>query len=111
MGVTNLTGATYQPFLDRARFAVVLFDAPDWNKSGAVMRDVVFPSAETELGSQATFGFVDIDAEPGIAQAVRLLNVPTVAYYRDGVVVAAWIGANQDVTERTRALIKGLPVP
>lgn len=110
MGVVNLTGATYQAFLDRSRFVVVLLDAPGWNKSGARMRDVVFPSAAALLGSQATFGFVDIDAEPDVAQAVRLMNVPTVAYYRDGVVVAAWIGANQDVTGRTLALINGLPI-
>jgi hypothetical protein len=43
--------------------------------------------AEKELGGRANFGEVDVDRDMELVKSVRLLNVPTVGYYRDGQLV------------------------
>ena len=42
--------------------------------------------------------------------SLPLGNVPTVAYFRDGRLVAALIGSNQDVTARTQRVLRGEPI-
>jgi hypothetical protein len=42
-----------------------------------------------------------------VATSIPILNVPTVAYYKGGRLVAALISAMQDVTARIQAMLDG----
>jgi len=63
--------------------------------------------AERELSDKANFGEVDVDRNMELAKAVRLLNVPSVGYYRDGHLVALLIGSPQNVRRRLERLMRG----
>ena len=43
--------------------------------------------------ADVTFGKVDVDAQPGLAQAFQISSIPTLLIMRDGVLLAAQPGA------------------
>jgi thioredoxin-like negative regulator of GroEL len=63
--------------------------------------------AEKELGDRANFGEVDVDRDMELAKSLRLLNVPTVAYYRNGQLVALLTGCRQNVRSRLERVMRG----
>jgi thioredoxin-like negative regulator of GroEL len=66
--------------------------------------------AEAALSGEVNFGEVDCDQEIPLAQSIRLLNVPAVAYYRDGKLVAVLPGVQQDIRRRLERLLRGEPI-
>lgn len=62
--------------------------------------------AEEELSDSANFGEVEIDRNMELAKSVQLLNVPAVAYYRHGQLVALLIGSRQNVRGRLERLMR-----
>ena len=71
------------------------------NKSG------VRCSAEAALGDQASFAEIDCDTNSEFSKSVPVLNVPLVAYYHGGKMVAALIGADQNVRARMERVLRG----
>jgi thioredoxin-like negative regulator of GroEL len=63
--------------------------------------------AETDFGEQASFAEIDCDANVKFSKSIPVLNVPLVAYYRDGKLVAALIGADQNVRARMERVLRG----
>ena len=105
----QLSSSQYAAFLSEKRVAAVHFDAA-WNVGyRQEMRRRMRDAAEA-IGEQANFGEVDCDTEIALARSLPIINVPTVAYYRDGVLVAALIGANQNVKQRVERLLRGDPI-
>ncbi|MCA9033265.1 MAG: thioredoxin family protein [Planctomycetaceae bacterium] len=100
-----ITTAEYDNFLRSKPYAVLLFDAP-WNATGKPLRPR-FEFANCEFGDQVNFAEVNTDEEMDLARAVKIEGVPSVAFYRNGVLVAAYLGASQDASAQTRALISG----
>lgn len=98
----------YREFIGQKRFAVIYFDA-SWNYTGQPLRSRV-QTADTRFSGIANFGEVDADNAHEIAVDVHLTNVPAMAYYTDGTLVAAHVGASQDVIAQTEALIAGKTV-
>lgn len=62
------------------------------------------------FANAANFGEVDCDEEPALASSIPVLNVPCVAYYRNGVLVAALISMNQDVCGRLSRVLRDEPI-
>ena len=104
-----IRGTEFQPFIAAKPAAAVLFDA-HWDfQHRAVTRQKML-AAEQALEDQANFAEVDVDIEPQLARSIHLANVPLVAYYRDGKLVAALIGAGQDVRARIERVLRGEPI-
>lgn len=86
--------------------AALHFDA-DWD---AKYREQVRRSmleAATAFGEQASFAEIDCDANVKFSNSIPVLNVPLVAYYRDGKLVAALVGADQNVRARIQRVLRG----
>ncbi|MDB5296578.1 MAG: hypothetical protein JWO31_2561 [Phycisphaerales bacterium] len=105
--VRKLTKDDYDGFLRERRFAVVHFDAA-WDSGYRPTARRAMVEAEEEVGPDGivSFGEVDVDAEMQLAKQARVENVPTFAYYRDGVRIATINGAGT-IVERLRRLMRG----
>jgi thioredoxin family protein len=90
----QLSSSQYAAFLAEKSVAAVHFDAAWGVRYRQKMRRRMRDAAEA-IGEQANFGEVDCDIELALARSVPIINVPTVAYYRDGELVVALIGSNQ----------------
>ena len=101
-----LTSEDVPAFLAAKPAAALHFDA-DWD---AKYREQVRRSmldAEAAFGEQASFAEIDCDANVELSKSIPVLNVPLVAYYRDGKLVAALIGADQNVRARMERVLRG----
>lgn len=102
----QLTYDEYAAFIAAKSVAVIHYDA-DWDvgyRSGVRSRML---EATEAFGEYVNFAEVDIDAERELAKALPILNVPTVAYYVEGRLAAALIGADQNIKERVARLLRG----
>ncbi|HEV7300080.1 MAG TPA: thioredoxin family protein [Tepidisphaeraceae bacterium] len=86
--------------------AVLHFDA-EWDIAYRPQVRKSMVDAEAALGDQANFAEVDCDANVELARSIPVRSVPLVAYYRHGKLVAAIIGADQNVRERLERLLRG----
>jgi thioredoxin-like negative regulator of GroEL len=101
-----LNSQKFESFIAAKSVAATHFDA-EWNSSSrAVMRGKM-REAEASLSEQVNFGEVDCDASPELAKSIRLLNVPSVAYYKHGKLIRALIGEKQDVRSRLERILRG----
>jgi thioredoxin-like negative regulator of GroEL len=66
--------------------------------------------AEEALPEQVNFGEIDCDSCPELAKAIPVRNVPLVAYYRAGKLIAELIGAEQNVRVRLERLLRDEPI-
>jgi thioredoxin 1 len=99
-----LDSQQFESFIAAKSAAAVHFDA-EWNTTRAVTRRQM-REAEESLSEQVNFGEVDCDANPELAKSIRLLNIPSVAYYKDGKLIAVIIGAQQNVRARLERLLR-----
>jgi thioredoxin-like negative regulator of GroEL len=67
---------------------------------------MVIAATAKEFPTGVNFGEVDCDADGELAKSIPVLNVPLVAYYRRGQLVAALIGNEQNVLERLRRMMR-----
>jgi thioredoxin-like negative regulator of GroEL len=101
-----LTSDEVPAFVAAKRAAALHFDA-DWD---AKYREQVRQSmldAQAALDQEANFAEIDCDSNVELSKSIPVLNVPLVAYYRDGKVVAALIGADQNVRARVERVLRG----
>jgi thioredoxin-like negative regulator of GroEL len=105
MAIRRVSEDDYESFLLEKEFAVVLFDAP-WDVGPGASIRPPFEAAAEAFSSRVNFGEVNCD-EFDRVKSVPIVNVPTVAYYKGGRLIAAPVGASQDVTARTRAMLEG----
>jgi thioredoxin-like negative regulator of GroEL len=104
-----LTKADIASFVMEKPAAAIHFDA-NWDaKYRAVIRSAM-ADAEQFLSDRVNFGEIDCDSEPELAKAIPILNVPSVAYYRDGKLVGALIGAGQNVRLHLERVLCGDPI-
>jgi hypothetical protein len=109
--ITQLCRDIYERFIHDNRFATVLFDAPTWNTTYK-QTSSDFQSIADKLGQLAAFGFVDVD-DPSMVEICRtipVVNVPLIAYYKDGKLIKGIVGVGQDVAGRIRAVAAGYPI-
>lgn len=104
-----LTGADIESFVAAKPSAAIHFDA-EWDKSYRTLVRGKMKDAEQSLGEQVNFGEADCDRDPELAKSIPVLNVPLVAYYRNGRLIAALIGAQQNVRSRLQRILRGEPI-
>lgn len=96
-------------FLAEKPAAAIHFDT-NWDaKYRAIIRSAM-ADAERVLADSVNFGEVDCDRDPELAKSIPILNVPSVAYYRDGKLVGALIGAGQNVRVHLDRVLRGDPI-
>ena len=101
-----LTSKKVPAFVAAKAAAALHFDA-QWD---AKCREQVRRSmleAEAALGKQAAFAEIDCDSNVALSKSIPVLNVPLVACYRDGELVAALFGADQNVRARVERVLRG----
>src|SRR4051812_21282012 len=101
-----LTSDEVPAFVAAKPAAALHFDA-DWDGNLREMTRRTMLEAEAALADQANFAEIDCDADVEFAKALPVPNVPLVAYYRDGELVAALIGAGQNVRARLERVLRG----
>jgi thioredoxin-like negative regulator of GroEL len=104
-----LNPANYDSFVAAKATAVVHFDA-EWDVSGRAVTRGKMAEAEQALGEQVNFGEVDCDRDTELARSIPVLNIPMVAYYRRGKLVAAIGGARQNVRGRLELVMRDQPI-
>ena len=104
-----LTQADIAPFLAERPVAAIHFDASWGEKHRATTRRVM-ADAEQVFGGRVNFGEVDFDRDPQLAKSIPILNLPSVAYYRDGKLIGALIGASQNVQLHLERVLRGDPI-
>jgi thioredoxin-like negative regulator of GroEL len=101
----RLTSAEFQSFIE-AKAVAIHFDA-EWDVAYRPLLRQKMLEAEKELGDRVNFGEVDVDRYMELTKSVRLPNVPTVGYYRDGQLVALLTGCRQNVRGRLERVMRG----
>jgi hypothetical protein len=104
--IHKLTKDNYEDFLRQRRATAVHFDAA-WDVAGRIIARQRMTDAAGVLGEQANFGEVDCDLDPDLARSLRVITVPSVAYYLDGNLVAVLPGARQNIRQRLERLLQG----
>jgi len=103
--VHQLTEKDFTDFISQREFAVVHFDS-EWDVGCRPPMQWVMSKASEEF-PDVNFGEMDPDQNIELAKSIGVNNIPTVAYYRRGHVVAALPGATQNVPERLRRIMRG----
>jgi thioredoxin 1 len=91
-----LTGKEFESFVAAKPAAAIHFDA-EWDKSASAVIHHKMENAQENLREQVNFGEVDCDCDPELAKSIPILNVPSVAYYRNGKLIGVLVGAEQNV--------------
>lgn len=104
-----LTQADIASFLAEKPVAAIHFDA-NWDAKYRAVTRSAMADAEQMLAACVNFGEVDCDSEPELAKSIPILNLPSVAYYRDGKLVGALIGASQSVRLHLERVLRGDPI-
>ena len=101
-----LTATEVEAFIEAKPVAAIHFDA-EWDTNYRTIGRRKMEEAEQALGELVNFGEVDCDLAPKLAKSVPVLNVPSVAYYRNGVLIAALVGTEQDVRGGVERILRG----
>ena len=101
-----LTSERFQAFVTAKPAAAIHFDA-DWDARPRDLTRAKMLEAEIALGDQVNFAEIDVDSNVSLCEFIRVRNIPLVAYYREGRLVAALIGAGQNVRARVERVLRG----
>jgi hypothetical protein len=63
--------------------------------------------AQAALGGQVNLAEIDCDENAELARSIPVPNIPLVAYYRNGKLVAALVGGYQNVLARLERVLRG----
>ena len=107
---TPLTSDTFSEFVGAHRFVVIHFWAA-WNGVDHLMQRLLESQIPVELHELVTFARFDIDppAHDELCLQHNVLNVPFLAFYRDGALIRSVTGMRtpEVITEYLRELVYG----
>jgi thioredoxin-like negative regulator of GroEL len=95
-GVTTLTDITFSDFVRENRLAIVYFWAV-WNGYDAQMTQVLQRVIPAETRGAISVGIFDTDRPEhwAICRELKVLNLPFLAFYRDGSLIQTLVGFNE----------------
>jgi Thioredoxin len=100
------SAAELKSFVKEKPFAIVHFDTL-WDVGYYPILHRKILDAQSCFSERVSFGEVDCDQSPNLAGSIRVSNVPLVAYYRQGQLIAALTGSRQNVQLRVERLLRG----
>jgi Thioredoxin len=103
--IQKLSRDNYEDFVRKKRAAAVHFDA-DWDVGHRPTARHRMCDASDVLGEEVNFGEVDWDREVELVKSLRVITVPTVAYYLNGNLVSILPGARQNILGRLERLLQ-----
>jgi thioredoxin-like negative regulator of GroEL len=94
--VTALTDVTFSDFVRENRLAVIHFWAV-WNGYDAQMTEFLQRVIPTETRGAIAVGTLDTDRPEHwpICRELKVLNLPALAFYRDGSLIQTLVGFNE----------------
>lgn len=101
-----LDSAQFDSFVEGKPVAAVHFDAEWDSHHRAIMRQKML-EAEEVLGDRVNPGEFDCMSGPELAKSIPILNVPSVAYYGDGKLIAVLIGTQENVRALLERILGG----
>jgi hypothetical protein len=108
--LTQLTGDTFWEFVRGNRFVAVHFWAA-WNGSDFMMRRLLESQIPKEVSDLVAIAELDIDpaAHQELCRYHNVLNVPFLAFYREGLLFSSLTGMRSPevITEQLRELVYG----
>jgi hypothetical protein len=104
--VQKLNRDNYEDFVRQRRAAAVHFDAR-WDVGHRLNCRRKMREASDLLGKEVNFGEVDWDREVELVKSLRVITVPTVAYYLHGNLVGVLPGARQNIAGCLERLLLG----
>jgi thioredoxin-like negative regulator of GroEL len=104
-----LTSTDFKSFVEAKLAAAIHFDA-EWDVAYRPITRQRMLEAEEALADQVSFGELDCGSNPELANSLHILNVPCVAYYRNGSLIAALVGAEQNIRARLERVLHGQPI-
>jgi|GEM_PF-494589 len=103
-----LTGDEFPAFIVAKPVVVIHFDA-EWGAGRDGTRQAML-EANRSLRGDIAFAEVDVDRCAALAKSIPIPSVPCIAYYRDGQLLAALVGANQNIVERVKRVLRDEPI-
>jgi thioredoxin-like negative regulator of GroEL len=104
----ELAQTSFLDFVGANRFAVIHFYAT-WNGHDATMKDLLARQIPPELSNVIAFGKLDVDPKKhhDICEQHKILNLPSLALYRDGSLIQIVKGLRkpEEIIEYLRHLI------
>lgn len=104
-----LTSTEYKSFVEAKPAAAVHFDA-EWDVAYRPITRRLMLKAEEVLIDHVNFGEVECGSNRQLANSIPIPNVPCVAYYRNGRLIAALVGAEQNIRARLERIVRGEPI-
>jgi len=101
-----LNSVDFQSFVEAKQAAAMHFDA-EWDVAPRLVLRRRMLEAEEALADDVNFGEVDCDSDIALADSIPIRNVPTVAYYLNGKLIAALVGGEQNIRVRVERLLRG----
>ena len=95
----ELTLTSFETFLSRKPYSVVHVDA-SWDGYRKQIEDQI-KRIETD-STDVSFGYADCDKERDLARRMRILNLPSVAYYKGIDLIAVVVGIKQNISENIK---------
>jgi thioredoxin-like negative regulator of GroEL len=102
----QLTFNEFDRFIAAKPVAAIHIDA-EWDARYRELTRSKMLEAEQAIGESASLAEIDCDQEPTLAKSIGVGNVPAVAYYRNGELVAVLMGMKQNVRARLERLLRG----
>ena len=106
--LTEVTSTTFWEFVGKNRFVLVHFWAA-WNGSDFVMRRLLESQLPVDVFVPISFAHLDVDKPENqeLRRRHNVLNVPFLAFYRDGVLVRTVTGmrAPEIISEHLKELV------
>ena len=107
MAVTVLTKANFNEEAVKTKDTVLIDFWADWCGPCQMMGPVIANLAE-EYAGKIKIGKINVDENPGVAQAYEVATIPNLVFFKDGKVVNRVIGVVPDnvLKEKLDALLK-----
>ncbi len=96
----EVTDNNFEEIIHSGKPVVIKFQAP-WCSSCRMLEPLI-DQIESELGESIIFGSLDVDTNSTVPTNLGIRNLPTILFYKDGLLVDRQVG----VTPKSTLMVK-----